>query len=279
MRRLVPLLLTLPTFAADFTHGYAIALEGRAGLLESAHADSPFPLMSVVKFPLAIVVLHQVEQGRLQLHQRISLGPGELDPQTWSPLFKAHPQGGSFTLLELLRYSLSDSDNNACNALFRVVGGAQVVHDYFRDRLGANFAMTICCDEDAFRDRRMMSANHATPRAMVQLLRAAFGAEPLLTPHHSRLLWELMAAPAAAAPRIAAGLPGDCCFAHKTGSSGTVEGFTLAFNDVGVIARPGGPKVYVVSFIRDSHADTATMSRAQAELGARAAEQGAAARR
>ncbi len=270
MLRSLPLLLLLPALGADYTHGIAVAVAGRPGLVEAAHADSPFPLMSVVKFPLAIVVLHEVEQGRLDLHQRIGLTRGELDPQTWSPLLKEHPQGGSFTLLELLRYSLVESDNNACNALFRAVGGAGRVHDFFRERMGRNFAMTITCDEAAFRDRGMMPANHASPRAMVQLLQATFGEARLLNRHHTRLLRELMEQPSAAAPRLGRDLPADCRLAHKSGSSGSVGGVTLAFNDVGVLQCPGRPAAYVASFIRDSLADEETMTRAHAGLGARA---------
>ncbi len=271
MRCLLFLLPALPALGADYTHGIAVALEGRARLVEAAHADSHFPLMSVVKFPLAIVVLHEVEQGRLSLHQGIALGAAELDPKTWSPLLKAHPQGGSFTLLELLYYSLVESDNNACNALFRVVGGAGRVHGFFRERMGQGFAMTIRCDEGAFRDRGMMRANHASPRAMVQLLRATFGEQRLLNRHHTRLLRELMEQPSAAAPRVGLGLPAGCRFAHKTGSSGTEQGVTIAFNDVGVVQRPGCPAAYVASFIRDRRADAEGMNRAHAALGARVA--------
>jgi hypothetical protein len=62
-------------------------------------------MMSVVKFPLAIVVLHRVEKGELALNETYHLTPDDLDAHTWSPMQKRHPNGGTFSLAELLRYA------------------------------------------------------------------------------------------------------------------------------------------------------------------------------
>ncbi len=267
----MPVLASTPQ--ASFTHGIAVSVGRSSQLLESAHADEAFPLMSVVKFPLAIMVLHEVGQGRLALDDSHHLTAEQMDSETWSPLAKAHPQGGNFTLRELLRACLADSDNNACAFLFGLVGGPAAVHDFFRSGMGADFPLTITCGEDAFRDEpHKMVENNATPRAMTALLRACFVERRLLSPEHTELLWGIMSGPTAGAPRLRAGIPQGAVLAHKTGSSGTRQGFTLARNDVGVLKLQDGQLACIVSFIRDSRASVPEMDAAHAALARRVAE-------
>ncbi len=269
---IVAVCAAFPLLAAEFTHGIAVSHGASPELVEEAHADEPFPLMSVLKFPLALLVLHEVEQGRMRLDSRYTLTATELDPHTWSPLREAHPQGGSFTLLELLRAAVAESDNNACTYLFSLVGGAEALQAYLSRCMGVGCGITIVCGEDAFRDRRMMGANHATPRAMASLLRACFIEGRLLSGYHTQLLWGIMAGPSAGAPRLGRGIPAGAELAHKTGSSDAHEGVTLAYNDVGVIRLADGRCACVVSFIRDSREGSAAMDAAHGSLARRAAE-------
>ncbi len=278
-----PLILTaaaflglLPAWAADYVHGYAVSLAESPQLVLSAHEDTTFPLMSVVKFPLAIVVLHEVEQGRLHLDALHHLSAAQLPTDTWSPLALANPQGGEFTLMQLLQAAVSQSDNNACAHLFRLVGGAGAVQQWFRERMGADFPLCIRYGEDYFRDQSHAAANHVTPRAMAQLLHACFVEQRLLSAEQTQLLWGIMSAPSAGTPRLAAGLPEDAVLAHKSGSSGTQGGFTSAHHDIGVLRMQVGPQprvACIASFICDSRADASTMNDAHAQLARRVVEQ------
>lgn len=45
---------------------------------------------------------------------------------------------------------------------------------------------------------------------------------------------------------------------HKPGSSGTADGFTAAWNDIGLIQLPDGRYLAIAIFITDSTADEAT---------------------
>ncbi len=265
-------LTSLPLWASDYTHGYAVSLGESPQLVEAAHADEAFPLMSVVKFPLAIVVLYEVEQGRLAPDSRYHITAEHLPTDTWSPLAVAHPQGGEFTLLQLLSAAVSQSDNNACAYLFRLVGGAEVVQQFFRERMGDDVALVVAYGEDYFRDPRKAGENRMTPRAMVQLLHACFVERRLLSPACTQLLWDIMSAPAAGAPRLEGGIPQGATLAHKTGSSGVQNGITLAYNDVGVLRLPNGHMACIASFIRDSRASASAMNAEHAALARRVAE-------
>jgi beta-lactamase class A len=49
-------------------------------------------------------------------------------------------------------------------------------------------------------------------------------------------------------------LPESAEVAHKTGTSGTVRGFTAATNDVGIVKLPDGRHLAIAVFVSDSRA-------------------------
>jgi len=51
-----------------------------------------FPMQSVYKFPLALAIFHQVDEGKLSLEQKVHVKKEALIPNTWSPLAKAYPK-------------------------------------------------------------------------------------------------------------------------------------------------------------------------------------------
>lgn len=141
MRFLFIVLLTLLGEAmAGMRHGTAVALNGEPVAQLTRYEHEFFPLMSVVKLPLAVVVLHHVEQGKLRLVEHYQLAEADMAPNTWSPMQKRFPKGGSFSLESLLLASLCESDNNACNYLFRLVGGPQRVQQFFKTACAGGFA-------------------------------------------------------------------------------------------------------------------------------------------
>lgn len=117
---------------AEMRHGVAVSLHGESVPQLARYEHELFPLMSVAKLPPAVVALHHVEQGRLRLDEYYRLEEADMDPDTWSPMQKRFPKGGSFSLESLLLASLYESDNNACNYLFRRVGGPQSVQQFFK---------------------------------------------------------------------------------------------------------------------------------------------------
>ncbi|MGN0837217.1 MAG: serine hydrolase [Akkermansia sp.] len=117
------------------------------------------------------------------------------------------------------------------------------------------------------------SANCATPAAMLRVLEDVYAAafrptrSPLLTPAMAHLLLVFMEQTTTGQERLKAGLPSvGLSLAHKTGSSGTVGGRTLAHNDVGMIRLTDGRHACIVSFITACTEDVATMNHAHAQL-------------
>ncbi len=137
----------------------------------SVNGTGHFPMQSTYKFHLALAVLDQVDKGRFSLNQKILVKKADLLPGTWSPLRDAYPEGEvSLPLKELLRYSVSQSDNNACDILFRLMGGPKEVNRYIHTLAirDVNIATT---EEDAGKSWEIQYSNWTSPLAAVQLLK------------------------------------------------------------------------------------------------------------
>ena len=233
-------------------------------------------MMSVVKFPLAIVVLHRIEKGELALDMEYHLTSDDMDPHTWSPMQKRYPNGGTFDLAELLRLCLCESDNNACNYLFNLVGGPGAVQHFFTARYGADFSFRIACTEADMKAVEAFSVNQASPLAMRQILEDVYAAahssprNPILSQSLAGFLLRTMNQCSTGQNRLKSGFLGAAvAFAHKTGSSGVVNGRTLAHNDIGIIQMPGGSYACIVSFISDSTQNESQLNECHSKLGKR----------
>lgn len=93
----------------------------------SINGKTHFPLQSVFKFHIALVVLSQIDSGIFSLTQKIEIKKEELVPNLYSPIREKYPQGTTLTMAEILEYMVSESDNIACDLLLRLIGGPQAV--------------------------------------------------------------------------------------------------------------------------------------------------------
>ena len=245
--------------------GVAIyALESKDTL--TWHNATHYPMQSVYKFPLALAVLHQVDQGKLSLEQKIQVSKTDLHPDTWSPMREKYPNGNAtLPLSEILRYTVSESDNNGCDILFRLVGGTEKVHDYIQ-RLGVKAIAIRATEEEMHQSWDVQFTNWCTPFAMAQLLQA-FQQKKILSPQSQAFLWKLMVETPTGPDRLKGQLPAATVVAHKTGTSGTnAQGITAAFNDAGILTLPNGKHVVVVVFVSNSKEDAKTNAQIIADI-------------
>jgi beta-lactamase class A len=226
------------------------------------------PMQSVFKLPLALTVLHQVEQRTLSLDQPVRFLPQDRIPRAYSPLQDQHPDGGvDVPLRELLRLDVSLSDNVAADILLRLVGGPEVVNTYVAALGVSGFHLQ---DSEAVLHHEVSAQyrNWFEPAGAVQLLRAISDNSPL-TREHTDLLLGWMT-PAVPTKRLDGDLPAGTRVAHKSGTSGVDNGLAHATNDIGLIPLPDGGRIAIAVFVTDSTADEATRERVIARI-ARAA--------
>ena len=87
-----------------FTIGYS-AQNLDTGRTISHNAEQRFPMGSVFKFPLALTVLHLVDEKQLDLDRSYAIQPSDFSPG-WSPIRdNAHGQPVTLTLRELVRFN------------------------------------------------------------------------------------------------------------------------------------------------------------------------------
>lgn len=263
------------------TLGVAV-LDLKSGMTAGVDADRAFPMMSVFKAPVAAAVLSRIDDGSLSLQQKVMVTREQVMGGSAIPSIGAHFHGErmSFTLEQLLKAAVSESDNTAVNALIRTVGGPGVVTTYLHEH-GID-GMRVDVDEagiaqvfhglrpgeqppahesDAAADQRYQSGyqafladprNRSTPDAAIAFLGKLVHGE-LLSPVSTQRLLGLMEAQTIP-NRLRAGLPAGLYFADKTGTSGALGKRTAAFNDIGIIRWPDGHTVLVAAFLMDSSA-------------------------
>jgi len=272
---------TLAQRAQPGVLGVAV-LDVQSGARAGVNASRAFPMMSMFKAPVAAAVLSHVDEGSLPLQQQVTITRDQVIGGSAVPSIGAHFHGDrmTFTVEQLLKAAVSESDNTAVDALLRVVGGPEVVTAFLKAH-GID-GMRIDMDEAGIdqvfsglkpgetaprgeseqaekqRYQRGYEAfladprNRSTPDAAVAFLRKLSNHE-LLSPASTSHLLSLMEAQTIP-NRLRAGVPQGVRLADKTGTSGSFGGRTGAYNDIGILTWPDGHMVIVAAYLSDSPA-------------------------
>lgn len=203
------------------------------------------PMMSVFKFHIALTVLNQVDKGNLKLEQQFFIQKEDLLPDTWSPMRDEFPDGNiNLTLDQLLRYTVSHSDNNGCDILLKIIGGTESVQKFINRQGIKDF--TIKVNEQEMASWENLYVNTTTPLATTALLEKFYKGE-VLKKATTKYLYQIMVETSRGITWMKAGLPENTQLAHRTGMSGTNdENVRVALNDVGIVKLPNG-KHFILS--------------------------------
>jgi beta-lactamase class A len=233
-----------------------LGLESRDTL--TFNGKVPLVLHSVMKFPIALTVLHLVDSGVMRLDQAIHITKRDLPKNTNSPLRDKYPQGDvDVPVSELLSDMVSLSDNNACDILLKQIGGPKTVQDYML-HLGIRGIAIRTSEADMASSWELQYVNWCKPKEMTILL-DQFYAGKILSKSNTDFLYKIMTETSTGPKRLKGLLPAGTIVAHKTGTSPTnAEGLTPATNDVGIITLPNGKHMAIAVFICNSTNDEQT---------------------
>lgn len=219
------------------------------------HGDRHFPMQSVFKFHIALAVLSEIDKGKLKLDQKIEITKNELLPEDfWSPLRDENPNGGNFTIKELIQYSVSHSDNTACDILIRLIGTPKTVEEYIKKSGIQNIQITFNEEEMQARWENMFQ-NWTTPKAASETLKLFYeNKSNLLSEASYDFFWKTNKETTTGKNRIKGQLPKETIVAHKTGWSGTHKktGITAAVNNIGIVFLPDGKYFIISVFVSES---------------------------
>lgn len=237
--------------------GVAVIINGTDTV--SVNGKRYFPMLSVYKFPQAIAVADYCDRHDISLNDSIGISADELKPDTWSPMRDKYGRKDiSLPLSEILAYSVQQSDNNACDVLFRLIGGPQVA-DSLMKCLGYDEIHILNTEDEMHRDPYLCYANRATPLQMASLFDRFYRREMR---HDSRILEALgamMMSCNTGNNRLPLPLmPTNAMVGHKTGTGDmNSQGRITGVNDAGYVFLPNKQGYAIAVFVADSGYDMA----------------------
>jgi beta-lactamase class A len=207
-------------FVKDLTTGLS------TGVNESAN----MPAASTIKIPVMVEVFRQMAAGNFDLNREVTLERTDRD-DGWGDLVYSHP-GNRYSVANLLRLMITESDNTATNMLIRLVGRVHInqtmtrlglrqtrLADYIRSDGDIRSLRTSPLDMCRLLDRMAHDqlVDEWSSRAMIAILTGQ---------RHNGLLPEP--------------LPAGTQIAHKTGT------LHDTLNDVGIVYLSNSPYIIAV---------------------------------
>lgn len=230
------------------------------------NGNKKLPMLSVFKFHIALAVLNEVDQGKLNLDQKILIKKSDLLENTWSPIRERFPEGNiQMPLSELIKYTVAESDNNGCDILLKLIGGTETVQKFINSKGIRNFTIKVN-EEQMHQGFEFMYLNATTTNSANQLLKD-FRDKKIVSKTSTDFLMTTMLETSTGKNKIVAQLPESVPVAHKTGSSGKNEkGLTIAENDIGIVTLPGGKSYALSIFVSDSMESAETNTKMIADI-------------
>lgn len=236
---------------ADARVGVAVIADGDT---LTVNGSPDYPLMSVMKLHQAVAVARILEERGLPLTTTVHIYVQDLKAGTWSPLRDARPGGGfDMSVAELLRYTLQQSDNNACDILFDRFAAPEHVDSIIRSMGFRDFRIAATEDE-MHRDLKKCRENVSSPLSAADLMdRLASGTLPLGKEYADFIRSTLLEC-RSGLNRLPLPLEGSgALIGHKTGTSDReADGRWTGINDVGFVLLPDGRSYTLAVFISDS---------------------------
>lgn len=223
------------------------------------NGDGHFPMFSVVKFHQALAVAERVRTNQVLLpfdhgDYSVRVRASELKPDTWSPMREKFPDGGTFTLKQLLEYALVESDNNASDILFEYFASPGQVENCIFD-CGIRDCGVAWTEDEQHEDPQRCYDNWTTPLAAARLLgqfQAGSGSDERL-----EFIWDTMAKCNTGAGRIPKYISDKAsAIVHKTGTGFILDdGTVTGINDIACVILPDGRHFELAVFVKDAKCD------------------------
>ncbi|MDE5800615.1 MAG: class A beta-lactamase [Paramuribaculum sp.] len=257
--------LVRTTEGKDARIGVAVLTD--CGDLATINGDEPLPMQSVYKFPQALAVAKYCVDNGISFSDTIEIAASQLHTDTYSPMRDRYGvRDLRLPIAELLAYSVQQSDNNACDVLFDLIGGTGYANDYIHG-LGFDDIHIVSTEDDMHKDTGLCYANSSTAAAMARLLRY-FDAALRDSSSKYEYIASLMETCTTGTDRLARGIGDETMvFGHKTGTGDrNAEGKIIAVNDVGYVHLANGRRYYIAVFVADSGYDMDESSALIAEV-------------
>jgi beta-lactamase class A len=105
-------------------HVGVIVKDLTTGLSTGVNESANMPAASTIKIPVMVEVFRQMAAGDFDLNRQVTLERPDRD-DGWGDLVYSHP-GNRYSVANLLRLMITESDNTATNMLIRLVGRVHI---------------------------------------------------------------------------------------------------------------------------------------------------------
>jgi beta-lactamase class A len=195
------------------------------------NASEVFPAASTIKFPILVAFFQDVDAGKLQLSETLTMKKEEVAAESGDMQYQ--PVGTTFSAIDVATQMMVISDNTATNMLIDRLGGMTALNQRFKDwGLSATLLANPLPDVKA--------TNTTSPKDLATLMSQVQNGKLMSMKSRDRLL-EIMRR-IENDTLLPQGLEKGATIAHKTG---TLSGLLA---DIGLIDTPSG-KRYLASVL------------------------------
>ena len=202
-----------------------------SGKYVDINADKHFSAASIIKIPVLLEVFKSIEAQELSIDETMTLT--EYYRSEGSGKMKYHQVGNKYTIDNLARMMIEQSDNTATNMLVAAVGGMPRVNSAIKSWGIKNTEIKNWLPD-------LEGTNYTTSKDLAKMLYNIENTSFIST-NSKNYIFDYMGH-VENNRLIKAGLPNNATFIHKTGDIGSTLG------DAGIVTTPTGKK-YIVSII------------------------------
>lgn len=216
-----------------------------------------YPLMSVFKVHQALAICEDFDREGISLDTIMTLKRDELDQHTWSPMLKEHTEPAiSLTVKELLRYTLTQSDNNASNYMFKELVNTAQTDSFIATIVPRQSFQIAYTEEEMSANHRKAYDNCTSPLGAAILINRLY-TEGIVSPDKQSFITKTLEECTTGKDRIAAPLldKDGVTIGHKTGSGYKENGVLVAHNDMAYVCLPNGTSYTLAVFVKDFKGD------------------------
>lgn len=232
---------------------------------------SIYPMMSVFKMHQAIAVCSRFDHEGISLDTVVTIRSDELNPDTWSPMMKEHQEPIiRLSVRDLLRYTLTLSDNNASNFMFERMVDVPTTDSVIASLIPRSSFQIAYSEADMAAEHDKAYSNYTSPLGAAMLMDRLF-TDSLLSRDKQDFITTTLGECNTGKDRIAAPLLGrkGVSVAHKTGSGYINEkGVLAAHNDVAYVRLPNGVCYTLAVFVKDFNGNESQAAKVIAHISA-----------
>ena len=191
---------------------------------------SVYPMMSVFKVHQALALCNDFDNREVSLGTLVNINRDKLDPKTWSPMMKDYSGPViSLTVRDLLRYTLTQSDNNASNLMFKDMVNVAQTDSFIATLIPRSSFQIAYTEEEMSADHNKAYANYTSPLGAAMLMNRLF-TESIISDEKQNFIKNALKECKTGTDRIVAPLldKEGVIIAHKTGSGYVNENGVLA---------------------------------------------------